>query len=200
MMDEVYPAGSEASSTIKNRLLNQFYKRLYRLTQNTESATATTVASQLEYVLPANNVTVKHVVWDTASQNVRLTPRSTDAAYRYDEDWRTTTGTPAYYNVEGDRLRVFPVDAVGSKTLAIWYYGEPDDMSDDADVPDLPDDWDEILVDGAVSKVALRLKDYEAAREFGRLWNEGYERAKRDVSNPQVDTPQQVEDARGLGF
>ncbi|RJQ10612.1 MAG: hypothetical protein C4551_02260 [Bacillota bacterium] len=190
MIEEEYQEGSSASTTIKDRFINQAYAKLYALTGNTKEYSTTTAASQLEYVLPTDFLSIKHVEWN----DTRLYPVSTSWAYAQDDDWRRTTGTPSFYLVEGDRLRLVPVDSAGSKTLKIWYYGAPTSLSATTDEPDLPATCDDAIVAYACWKIARRLKDWAAAAEFERSWERGYFQARRDLSTSVRERPEQVED------
>jgi len=184
-----YPQASAVSSTIRTRFLNEGYRRLWKLSGNKLTATATTAASQLAYVLSADFSDVDEVTWDTDP----LRPMTVDEAYAYDPDWLTTTGTPLYFYLEGDILHVFPIDAVGSKTLRVVGRGVPDGMSDVADEPDLPDGFDDALTNFACWKCALNLKDPSAQATYKAMWDEEVRRFKREATGQKV-RPEQVSD------
>ena len=184
-----YPQASEASTTIQAQFLNEAYGRLWKLSGNKLTSTATTVASRLAYTLAGDFSDVGEVTWDGDP----LRPMTVDEAYAYDPDWQSTTGTPLYFHLEGDILHVFPIDAVGSKTLRVVGHGVPDDMSDNTDEPDLPDGYDDALVDFACWKVAVRIKDASAQATYKAMWDEEVRRFRREVAGQTVE-PEQVSD------
>jgi hypothetical protein len=184
-----FPGASAVSPTIQKQFINEAYTRLWRLSHNIEELTATTVASQLEYVLPTDFLNVSEVRWDGDP----LRPLTVNEAYAYDVDWRTTTGTPAYFNQVGDRLRVFPIDAVGSKTLAISCQGKPTDLSADSDEPDIPDGYDDALANYACWKCAINMEKPSAQATFKAMWDEDVDRFKREVRGQRVE-PAQIAD------
>jgi hypothetical protein len=184
-----FPGASAVSTTIQKEFINQAYARLWRLSRNVAEYSSATVAGQLEYILPTDFITVSEVRWDGDP----LRPLTVNDAYAYDSDWRTTAGTPTYFNQEGDRLRVFPIDAVGSKVLIITYRGKPADLVADADIPDLPDGYDDVLVDYACWKCAIHLEKPSAQATFKAMWDEGVNRFSREMQGQQVE-PEQVAD------
>lgn len=68
----------------------------------------------------------------------------------------TDTGSPQYYAVWGGDVRFYPLPKkVQSYTLR--YYKKWVDLSDDSDVPEIPETWHDLLINYAAGKLAQRL-------------------------------------------
>lgn len=81
------------------------------------------------------------------------------------------TGYPEYWYHYGDTIRLYPAPA-GAYTLTLRYYKKPTELTADADVPEVPSEFGELLVAGATYRV-LQVKDnYDQAGIFQNKYDE----------------------------
>ena len=79
-------------------------------------------------------------------------------------------GTPRLWTLHGNRLYVDrPTDQI--YTLDLWYLKLPNTLSDDADVPDLPEPYEELLVMGAYYRCLERNEDFDLAAVIEAKFN-----------------------------
>lgn len=80
------------------------------------------------------------------------------------------SGVPRYWYKFGTTIRVAPAP-VSAYTLTMRYIKEPTELSADADVPEVPSEFQEILVAGATYRI-LQIKDnYDQAS----IWQNKYD-------------------------
>lgn len=105
---------------------------------------------------------------------------------------------PAYWYKFGTTIKVYPVpDAAYTATLR--YYKKPTILDADADVPEIPSEFEEILVSGAAYRV-LQVKDnYDQAAIHENKYNELLQKLVVKYSIPQVGSPIRMRINRGLG-
>lgn len=71
-------------------------------------------------------------------------------------------GTPSAWTIHGNKLYIDrPTDQ--AYTLRLFYLKTPEYMDDDADVPELPSEWEEVLVLGAYYRCLQRNEDFDQA-------------------------------------
>lgn len=74
-------------------------------------------------------------------------------------------GTPTAWTVHGNKLYLNrPTDQ--EYTLSLFYLKKPDELEDGADVPELPSEWEELLVLGAYIRVLQRNEDFDLAAYY----------------------------------
>lgn len=111
---------------------------------------------------------------------------------RFDTDPDDTDANPAnvpdrwyYYN---DTIRVFPVPS-SAFTVTLKYYKRPTELSSDSDVPQVPKEFEELLVLGAAYRV-LQVKDnYDQAGILENSFIEKLQKLVNKYSRPQVGKP-----------
>jgi hypothetical protein len=85
----------------------------------------------------------------------RLRPARLSELDALSATWQATAGDPERYSLAGlDLLAVYKQLAAGG-TLSVLYAGAPERMSDDADVPEIPAEYHEDLVAGAIPLMRL---------------------------------------------
>lgn len=60
--------------------------------------------------------------------------------------------------------------------MDIFYLKRPDELEDDADVPEIPEEFQEALVLGAFKRVLERNEDYDLAAVIGNQYNDQLDR------------------------
>jgi hypothetical protein len=93
-------------------------------------------------------------------------------------------GQPLYWYWEGDNIKLFPAPAL-AYTLKLRYWKKPTILSADDDVPELPSNFEEALIEGATYRV-LQVKDnYDQAAIHQNQFEEHVLKAVVRFSTPQ---------------
>lgn len=115
-----------------------------------ETVRASTVASQADYVIPDDFVKLHRLELILSGTGVnenrlQLNPVTLNQQF----DYGNGLGTPIAYVLKKNRLTLFPTpDQV--YTLRLYYSPRVADMTDDADIPDVPEDYHELIaIEGA---------------------------------------------------
>lgn len=110
----------------------------------------------------------------------------------FNERWSspalTTAGSPTVWTVYGNRL-IFNVKTDGTYTLSMYYLKKPATLSDDAQIPDLPEEFEEVLVLGAYYRVLQRNEDYDLAAAVKQEFDEELLKMARRLGPRQRSTP-----------
>lgn len=107
--------------------------------------------------------------------------------------------TPQYWYKIDETIRLFPVPN-NAYTLTLKYYKKPTILSSDAAVPEIPSQFEELLVVGAAYRV-LQVKDnYDQATILENKYDELLQKMVVKFSQPQVGTPLRMRiNRRALG-
>lgn len=81
---------------------------------------------------------------------------------RYPAPSLSNAGTPRIWTTYGDKL-YFSNITDGVYTLSLFYLKTPTVLTDDAHVPEIPEEFEEVLVLGAYYRVLQRNEDYDLA-------------------------------------
>lgn len=116
-----------------------------------------------------------------------------------DDTTRNPAGIPRYWYKYGDTIKVYPVP-LSDYTVTLRYYKKPTLLDSDADVPEIPSEFEELLVSGAAYRV-LQVKDnYDQAAIHENKYNELLQKLVVKYSVPQVGSPLRMRINRsGLG-
>lgn len=114
----------------------------------------------------------------TANQRRQLDPLSKDRFYN---DYYAALppagaqeyGEPQYYYVENNRIYVVPA-ARESRTVRIDYDGRELKLLKDSDTPDLPDEFEELVMIGSMMRAHQRARDWNEAQLLRRDLDEGF--------------------------
>lgn len=145
--------------------------------------------------LPSNYVQAIDMYLTTAGREKVLEYRDIREIDNSTPDPDDTTAHPAsvpdsWYNY-AETIRVSPVPN-DAYTVTLRYYKKPTLLSADADVPDLPSEFEELLVVGAAYRV-LQVKDnYDQAAIFENKYNELLAKLVVKYSLPQVGAPTRI--------
>lgn len=168
----------------------------YRLPfmQTTQNYTLTTNVSDITNGsgLPTNFVQAIDLTLTTSGREKVLVYRDfawIDANYPDPDD---TTANPANvphsWYLYAETIKTFPVPN-DAYTLTLRYYKKPTILDTDADVPEIPSEFAEILVTGAAYRV-LQVKDnYDQAGVLENKYQELLDKLVVKYSIPQVATP-----------
>jgi hypothetical protein len=98
-------------------------------------------------------------------------------------------GSPLYWYYYANTIRVFPAPS-SAYTLRLRYYKKPTLLTDDTDVPEIPSEFEELLVRGASSRV-LEVKDnYDQAAVHENKYTEQLQKlVNKYAGQSQVGSP-----------
>ncbi len=119
------------------------------------STTQATTQSDYDYALPADFQQMLTLRITAPTANVSditknyLTNETFDAKYPAPTD----EGTPSYWTVYGDDLLVYPVPDATVNTLTLKYLKSATTLTDDSDVPEIPEEYQEVLITGALYRI-----------------------------------------------
>lgn len=194
-------SGGYFTDTIMDRFINQAQRECQKLLLQagedfyTICVYTTTVVDQRDYALPSDFVKLMRLErvtqgsGDTAA-TVRLWPLERNeidvADYNAQSD---STGLPWNYVINKASFSLYPVPNA-AKTIKLWYAPRVADMDDDADIPDVPEDYHEYLAILAARDGFLRdgrpLTPIESKLAY-------YEKMMEESSeNRNVDSPRMV--------
>ena len=160
LRDELYARGytyldnAAASRLRAGRWINQAYNELcaeerWPFLLTTANGAAPLAVADVRWVLS---------VTDTVGQRV-LAPLP-EAELSADMTVLATTGSPIWFYLDNTTIRTYPVGG----TLAVRYYKKPALLSADGDQVVVPDEWVNLIVDGAVRRAANDNDDPQSAR------------------------------------
>lgn len=105
-----------------------------------------------------------------------------------DDTTRNPANPPRYWYFYGQTIRVFPKPDQ-AYTLTLRYYKEPTALSGASDVPELPSEFEELLVVGAAYRI-LQVKDnYDQAAILQNKYDEILQKLVMRYSRAQAGTP-----------
>lgn len=108
-----------------------------------------------------------------------------------DDVTRHPANAPTYWYKYGTTIKVFPKPDA-AYTVTLYYYKEPTALSADADIPEIPSEFEEILVVGASYRI-LQVKDnYDQAAIHENKYMELLDKLASRYSQTQVGRPHQM--------
>lgn len=168
----------------------------YRLPfmETTQGYTLTTNVSDITNGsgLPSNYVQGISLVLTTSGKEKILTYRDireVDVLYTDPDDTtRHAAAVPNDWYYYAETIRVFPVPD-SAYTATLRYYKKPTLLSDDADVPELPSEFEELLVVGAACRVLQVKGNYDQAGVLENKYAEILQKLVMKYSRAQVGKP-----------
>lgn len=104
-----------------------------------------------------------------------------------DDTTANPTSIPEYWYYYADTIKVYPAPN-SEYTVSLRYYKKPTILDADADVPEIPSEFEELLVSGASYRV-LQVKDnYDQAAIHQNKYDELLQKLVVRFSQPQVGT------------
>lgn len=188
-----------SSTEVKNYLndtQNDVFNE-YRLPfmQATQSYTLTAGVSDITdgSGLPSNYVQALDLTLTSLGREKVLTfmdVAAVDATYPDPDDTTVNPrGAPDKWYNYASTVKVFPVPD-SAYTVSLRFYKKPTILSSDADIPELPSEFEELLVMGAAYRV-LQVKDnYDQAGILQNKYDEILQKLVAKYSQAQVGTPQ----------
>lgn len=197
--------GYSPTETIQyiNDTVNDVFNE-YRLPfmQATQSYTVTVNVSDITNGngLPTNFVQAIDMIVTTAGKERVLRFIDTDELEESFPDLDDTTlhpaGDPQYAYKYGNTIRVFPAPST-AYSVSLRYYKKPTVMTADGNVPEIPSEFEELLVVGAAYRI-LQVKDnYDQAGILENKYGELLQKLVVRYSQDQVGSPHIMRINRG---
>lgn len=98
------------------------------------------------------------------------------------------SNVPSNWYYYADTIKVYPVPNA-AYTLTLRYYKKPTILSSDSDVPDLPSEFEELLVVGAAYRVMQVKDNYDQAGILQNKYDEILQKLVAKYSQRQVGSP-----------
>lgn len=185
---------SETTDYINDTINDIFNEYRLPFMQTTQDYTLDTDTSDITngVGLPTNYVQAVNLFVTTAGQERLLPYRDIRQVDSFNPDPDDTTinpaGPPAYWYYYAETIRVYPKPDA-AYTVTLRYYKKPTLLTADADIPELPSEFEELLVAGAGYRI-LQVKDnYDQAAILQNKYDEILQKLVVRFSQPQVGTP-----------
>ncbi len=105
-----------------------------------------TVASQSDYVLPADFFVCHRVEYVASGTGVNEQRQGlAEITTNQQELISVNLGTPSNYYIKKDRITISPTPDTSNKVLRLYYSPLVQDLSNDADEPDVPEQFHELV-------------------------------------------------------
>lgn len=164
---------SHISNTEIDRWINQAYQELceeavWPFLEVSTTGTAPLSITDVRTVLSVSNTTQGNILEHRDRRDlVELDPEMNE------------TGTPEYFFLSDNTLSVYPLNT--TDTIAVRYIEVPDEMTADANEPDVPERYHELIVDGAVIRCYKSSDEWDVATALRVDWQEGVQRMRRTL-------------------
>ena|SRR3990167_5900991 len=157
--------------------------------------TQSTVASQQEYSMPSDVISVKRVTYD-GKRLARISFSEDDMITGFNAS-TTSTATPSCYAYWNATLYLRPVPSAVA-TIKIFVYKMPDEVTATS-VLEVPTIYHLDMADYLLHKMAAKDKNYSGAQYFANLWAVSLKRAKDDErKRDRMDAFSSVKDFANL--
>jgi hypothetical protein len=175
----------------QNDVFNEYRLPFMQTSQNYTLATDTSDITDGSG-LPTNYVQAIDLILTTSGQESVLQYIDFTELDRMYPDPDDTTAHPAnipqYWYFYDDTIRVFPFPNQ-AYTVTLKYYKKPTALSSDSDVPEIPSQFEELLVVGAAYRVMQVKDNYDQAAILQNKYDEILQKLVVRYSQPQVGQP-----------
>lgn len=188
--DTQYDFG-EIKDAINEAQYDAFNEYVLPFMEATQSYTTTASVSDITNGdgLPANyNVAID--LTDTSNGREQVIPfrRVTTLEEQYPDADDQPATYPQFWYYYAQTIRLYPRPA-GAYTLRLRYYKKPTELTADDQVPEIPEEFGELLIRGAAYRI-LQVKDqYDFAAIHQNKYDELLQKMAVRYSNPQLGTP-----------
>lgn len=139
--------------------------------------------------LPTNYVQALDILY-TGTGGERVLPyqdiREVDT-FEPDADDTTAhpAGSPLYWYKYANTIRVYPAPST-AYTLKLRYYKEPTELSADASVPEIPSEFEEMIILGAAYRIMQVKDNYDIASYLQNKYDEILQKMTKKYSQAQI--------------
>jgi hypothetical protein len=167
-------SNSEITNYINDTQNDVFNEYPISIWESTQDYTLTAGVSDITNGsgLPTNFVQAIDIFITTSGMESVLQYRDfQDIDLLYPDPTDNPNGVPMYWYKYGNTIRVYPSPA-DAYTITLRYLARPTELSNDSDVPQIPKEFEEILVAGATFRI-LQIKDnYDQAGVWQNKYDE----------------------------
>jgi hypothetical protein len=170
------------------RWLNQAQRRMVIETEirtQEEAFSVSTVTGTATYELPTNFARL--IDFFNEENHELLTPLD----IREFDGLPKSEGTPYAYTVIGNKLTLYPTPSV-TVPLTLRYWRLPAEMVQASDTPEVPYQYQELLLAWALKKAYKRENDQAMAQMWEVEWEKGIQKMRGEVQGDVFDGPRQV--------
>lgn len=170
------------------RWLNQAQRRMViesEIRTQEEAFSLSTTPGDATYELPSNFARL--IDFFNEETHRPLTPLN---IREFDEQPKSE-GTPYAYTVIGNKLTLYPTPSV-IVPLTLRYWRLPAEMIQPSDVPEVPTQYQELLLAWALKKAYKRENDQAMAQMWEVEWEKGILKMRGEVQGDVFDGPRQV--------
>lgn len=185
---------SEIANYINDTIRDVYNEYTLPFMETSQAYTVTIGASDITNGsgLPTNFVQAINLTYTSASgENIipYIEYRELDNLYPDADDTTAhPAGYPEYWYKYGTTIRVYPVPST-AYAVTLKYMKEPTALSSGSDVPEVPTEFEEILVVGAAYRV-LQVKDYyDQAAILQNKYDELLQKLVKKYSRGQIGRP-----------
>lgn len=178
---------SEYESLFK-RWLNQAQRRAViesEIRTQEEAYSFTTTAATATYELPANFARLIDFFNEETHELVQ------PLDIREFDNLAKSEGRPYAYTVIGNKLTLYPTPD-GAYPYVLRYWRLPAEMTQAADTPEIPSQYQEVLLAYALKKAYMRENDSAMAQMWEAQWEKGILKMRGEVQADVFDGPRQV--------
>lgn len=186
------------TATQQNGFINAAYREVHSQMRwpflETINTGLSTVAGTASYTPPMTdwrNVDAIRLTWATdPTQNAPIEYLSPQDLF--DKQARDQTpATPIYWTMYASQIWFYPIpDQVYQAT--IYYIKEPVDLSADGDIPLIPVAYHDVLVAGAITRIAFRQRDWIGLELWTSKYADGLSKLKEEYLVRQRQSSSQV--------
>lgn len=133
--------------------------------------------------LPTNYVQALDIINTTSGKQSTLTFIDAKSVNNL-----TTTGQPTSWYIFENTINLYPIPT-SADTVTLRYYKKPTELSADADVPEIPSEFNELLVVGAAYRVMQVKDNYDQAGVLQNKYDEILDKVVLKYSQSQVGQP-----------
>lgn len=101
------------------------------------------------------------------------------------------TATPRYWTMYGNQIWFFPCPD-DAYSISYFYITEPADMASDSDIPVLPVPYHDVIVSGAICRMAFRQRDWIGLELWTQKYADGLTKMKEEYLVRQRQTSSEV--------
>lgn len=145
------------------------------------------------YPLPADCLKARSLTWLVNGVTVGCSYLHLDEFENLSQNTNSqvvAVGTTPYWTVWGNEIMVWPVPSEnGSNDLALYYYQQPADLVNLADVSLLPYRYQEALVLYAYARALEQQEEFQYAQYTDGLYNAMKQRLQQQASSHQRERP-----------
>lgn len=183
-------SSSEIHNYINDAQRDVFNEYRLPFMQATQAYTVTIGASDITNGLGLGTNFVQAIDLTYTSAGEKTIPHKEFSEIDSDADDTTAhpAGEPQYWYKYGNTIRVFPVPST-AYTVTLRYYKTPTELTADADIPEIPSEFEEILVVGAAYRVMQVKDNYDQAGVLENKYSELVQKLVMRYSQAQIGYP-----------